>query len=344
VKLAELTAKVRNGGDLDQPEAAHACDGLLDGSVGIESRAEFLIALREKGESSSELAAFSGELLARGVAFPGNAHDAIDVCGTGGDRSGTFNISTAVMFVAAGAGARVVKHGNRGITSKCGGADVLVALGVNISPSPETAALALEEAGCCFLFAPLYHPAVKAVAPVRAELAARGIPSIFNLLGPLINPARPCFQLVGVYDANALDLYGRTLAALGRTCAWAVNGEGPSGARLDEVSTLGPTDVVEAEAGAIRRMRLDTAELGLPPCDADALAGGDAVANAGIISALLDGRVEGPKRDIVVLNAAAALVIARRAADLRSGMALASESLASGRAKRALETLREKTA
>ena len=227
----------------------------------------------------------------------------LDVCGTGGDRAGLFNVSTAVMLVAAACGARVVKHGNRGVTSKCGGADVLEALGVRIDLPPEAA---LDAAGCCFLFAPLYHPAFKAVAPVRKALAEEGSATIFNLFGPLLNPARPDFQLAGVFDRKLLPLYAETFRLLGRKRGWAVHGSGG----LDEVSTLGPSEVHAVEDGAMRRFSIRPEALGMGLAEIEDLRGGDARKNAELLEEILLGRERGPKRDIVVLNAACALVVA----------------------------------
>ncbi|MCX7869264.1 MAG: anthranilate phosphoribosyltransferase, partial [Terrimicrobiaceae bacterium] len=338
--LQDLATEARRG-PLDEAAARAACDALLDAGQPLEARVEFLLALHERGETARELHAFAAALLDRCVEFPGGGAGLLDVCGTGGDRSGTFNISTAVMFVAAGAGARVAKHGNRGITSRCGGADLLEALGVGLSAAPEAARAALDRAGCCFLFAPSYHPAVKAVAPVRTELARRGSASIFNLLGPLINPARPSFQLVGVFDPSALDLYAEALAGLGREFAWAVHGTGPGGFRLDEVSTLGPTEVAEARQGqAVRRFQIQPSRLGLPPARAEDLCGGDAAENARIVLGILDGTDRGLRRDIVCLNAAAALVACQLAASLEEGLERARHSMDSKAALRALEALR----
>src|SRR4029453_7037590 len=218
--LATLTKKLRLGHELTSGDVVTACDSLFDESVELSARADFLRALHVKGETASEVAGFVNVLLKRSrrtLLGPG----LLDVCGTGGDRAGVFNVSTAVMFVATACGARVVKHGNRGITSKCGGADVLEALGVRIDLPPETA---LEEAGCCFLFAPLFHPAFKTVAPVRKVLAEEGSATIFNLLGPLLNPARPEFQLAGVFDGKLLPLYAEAFKLLGRKSGWAVHG------------------------------------------------------------------------------------------------------------------------
>jgi anthranilate phosphoribosyltransferase len=257
----------------------------------------------------------------------------LDVCGTGGDRAGLFNVSTAVMFVATACGARVVKHGNRGVTSKCGGADVLEALGIRVDLPPETA---LGAAGCCFLFAPLYHPAFRAVAPVRKALAEEGSATIFNLLGPLLNPARPDFQLAGVFDPKLLALYAETFRLLRRKSGWTVHGSGG----LDEVSTLGPSEVHAVEAGAIRRFAIQPEALGLAPAVIEDLRGGDARQNAQHLEEILRGRERGAKREIVVLNAACALVVAGLARDLSAGVAMSASALNDGSAHAVLRRLR----
>ena len=251
---------------------AVACDHLFDEELALSVRADFLRALHSKGETPAEIAAFVDVLLARGVRLE-LGKGLLDVCGTGGDRAGLFNISTAVMFVAAACGARVVKHGNRGITSKCGGADVLEALGIRIDLPPEAA---LHAAGCCFLFAPLYHPTFKAVAPVRKALAEEESATIFNLLGPLLNPARPDFQLAGVFDRKLLvDLCGniwpaRPQARVGRSRK----------RRPGRGLHLGPSEVHALEPGGIRRFSIRPETLGFAPAVIEELRGSDARRNA----------------------------------------------------------------
>jgi len=269
---------------------------------------------------------------------PFSGEGCLDVCGTGGDRAGLFNVSTAVMLVAAACGVRVVKHGNRGITSKSGGADVLEALGVRIDLPPEGAAAALDSAGCCFLFAPHYHPAFQAVAPVRKFLAEKGETSIFNMLGPLLNPSRPSFQLAGVFDECLLPIYARVFALLKRRRAWAVHGTGP--VSLDEVSPLDVTKVSEWEEGAAREFLIHPHELGIGPIRVDDLAGGNAAFNAAIISDVLAGNLRDGARTIVQLNAGAALVISGVAPDLAAGMKLAGDAIDNGAARDVLARLR----
>lgn len=331
--LSSLTKKLHERNDLGEAEVALACEGLFDESRPLAERADFLRALRDKGETPHEIAAFVRVLLARAIQ-PDLGGGLLDVCGTGGDKAGLFNVSTAVMFVAAACGARVVKHGNRGITSKCGGADVLEALGVRIDQPPERA---LHAAGCCFLFAPAYHPAFKAIAPVRKALAEEGTTTVFNMLGPLLNPALPDFQLAGVFHPGLLATYAEVFRLLGRTRAWAVHGAGG----LDEVSTLGPSQVHAVDGGDIRVSEIRLEALNIPPAALADLRGGTAAENASLIEDLLRGRLHGPKRDIVLLNAACALVVAGRAADVRGGLESASEALDAGRGMDVLRRLRE---
>ena len=228
----------------------------------------------------------------------------------------------------------MVKHGNRAITSKSGGADVLEALGVRIDLPPAGLRRCVEAHGLGFVFAPAYHPAFKAIAPVRRALAAEGIPTIFNLLGPLLNPARPPFQLVGIFSPVLLPKYADTLARLGRTRAWAVHGSG-----MDELALTGPSAVCEVAEGRVREFTIDPAALGLAPCALDALRGGDCQANATILTAILDGTDRGPRRDLVLLNAAAGFVITSLAPDLAAGLTLARAQLDSGNALAKLHAL-----
>jgi len=334
--MKSLTARAAEGTPLTHDEMAEACESLLDEGQEVSARAEFLSALHLRGETAEEIAGFVEILLSKATPFPASGEGAIDVCGTGGDRAGMFNVSTAVMFVVAACGVRVIKHGNRGITSKSGGADVLEALGVRVDLSPDRAAEALGSAGCCFLFAPNYHPAFRAVAPVRQLLASQGKTSIFNMLGPLLNPARPSLQLAGVFDPALLPVYGRAFQLLGRRSAWAVHGS-PG---FDEVSPLGPTSVTAWQDGTLRGFVIEPGTLGIRDVRAEDLAGGTAADNAGVISSLVAGNLRHGARTIVQLNAAAALVVAGRSADLHAAWGLASEALDSGAARDALDRLR----
>ncbi len=247
-----------------------------------------------------------------------------------------FNISTASMFLLAAGGAVVVKHGNRAITSKCGGADVLEELGVRIDLAPADLKRCVETLGLGFVFAPNYHPAFKAIAPVRKQLAAQGIPTIFNMLGPLLNPARPPFQMVGVFSPALLEKYAHALGELGRTRAWALNGNG-----TDELTLTGLSHVHEVTAGGVRKFVIDPADLGLAPCAIAELRGGDRQTNARLLTGILDGSDRGPKAEVVALNAAAGFLITGLVPDLAAGLVLAREQIASGAAWEKLRALRD---
>lgn len=337
--MRSLIDHLQSGSDLVPTQIEEAVGELISPAVTDETKANFLKALRAKGETPAEIAGFVEAFLAHSIrpalgTLPGPT---IDVCGTGGDRMDFFNISTATMFLMAAGGAVVVKHGNRGITSKCGGADVLEELGVRIdSGDPHRI---LEEVGAAFLFAPSYHPAFKMIAPARKRLAAEGQGSIFNMLGPLLNPARPDYQLVGVYSSALLPTFAEVFALLKRKEAWAVHGSG-----TDELSTTGPSDVVKFRAGRIEQSILDPESLGLERVSPADLLGGDRAENARILTGILDGSLRGPKREVVVLNAAAGFVITGLAPDMPSGLALAREQLDSGRALARLRAMIEASA
>lgn len=340
--MRQWTEHIRAGRPLDGPAVASVVEELLSSRAGDEDKADFLEALHRRGESPEEVRAFAEAFLGLAEPFevPAGLGGVLDVCGTGGDRLGLFNVSTAVMFVAAGAGAKLVKHGNRGITSRSGGADVLEALGIPPDLPMERLRVMLEEAGAVFLFAPRFHPAFKAVVAARKVLAARGSASIFNMLGPLLNPARPAFQLAGVFSESLLPIYAEVLPALGRERAWVVHGRAGERGVMDEVSTLGPTTAVEVGVGGTFRRELSPDLLGLPPGVLEDLRGGDAAENAGILQELLAGARRGSARDIVVVNAAAALQVSGLAADWEEGKARAEESIDSGAARRVLESMR----
>lgn len=325
--MRDLTDQVSAGNELGREEVQRAAASLLDDGVADDERAAFLRALHLRGETPAEIAFFVEAFLERAEPFPVSGDGAIDVCGTGGDRLGLFNISTAVMFVVASCGVKVIKHGNRGVTSRSGGADVLEALGIDIAVPPDRAARTLAGCGCCFLFAPVYHPAFKAVAPVRKQLAAEGVSTVFNILGPLLNPARPAFQLAGVFQARLLDVYPDVLRKLGRARAWVVQGTTPDGAVMDEISTLGPT-VVSPTDGARFTLREDDFPVG--PHALGDLSGGDPAHNARIIRNILDGTDRGPRAGIVAANAAAALVVAGKSPSVADAWGVANDSLASG--------------
>ncbi len=339
--MKELLEKLRAGEALGDVDVEMFCALLLAEAGSVDDRAELLRGLSAKGETPAEIASFVRVLLAhaRRIEIRADGGPLIDVCGTGGDKHGLFNVSTAAMFVVAACGARVAKHGNRGVTSKSGGADVLEALGVRLELEPARAAEALDAAGCVFLFAPFYHPAFKAIAPVRRFLAGRGETTIFNKLGPLLNPAHPPYQLAGVFDPAMVGTYAAVFAALGRRRAWAVHGLTPHGG-LDEMSTLGATEVRSLEGG----FTLDAADFGLRPPALAELVGGDAAHNARILEDLLRGRAGGAIADIVAWNAAGALVVAGICGDIGAGLKRAREAIRTGAAAGRLEALRAATA
>ena len=337
--LTSLTEKLAAGTELSALDISQACDQLLDESQPLETRAEFLKTLAAKGETPREIAAFVNVLLDRAVRPSISGEGLIDVCGTGGDKMGFFNISTVVMFVAAAAGAKVVKHGNRGITSRSGGADALEALGIRIDLPPDRIPEILDAAGCCFLFAPLYHPAFKAVGPVRKRLGEEGITTVFNLLGPLLNPIRPDFQLAGIYDESRLETYVETLRILGRKRAFAIHGLGES-FRLDEVSISGPTLVCALEDGKSHAFTLEVRDYGIFHEDITILKGGGPAENAEAILQILREKEQGARRDIVLANAAMALLAAGVAGNFGEGIEKSREAIDSGEAFRRIEILR----
>ena len=325
--------------DIPASLAAQAFGQVMAGEASPVQTAALLVALRVKGETAAELEGAVLALRAEMVRVdPGTTERLVDTCGTGGGSVGTFNISTAAAFVAAGAGARVVKHGNRSFTSRSGSADVLEALGVEIQLDPARAARVLERCGMTFLFAPLFHPAMRHVGPVRREL---GLATIMNLLGPLANPAGATRQVIGVASPERAPLLAGTLALLGAERALVVHA--PAG--LDEVAPpgLGATDVHEVHRGAVRRWTLDAGRYGLAAGDAAALAGGSPADNAGIIAAILAGADRSVRRSAVVLNAAAALVAAGVAEAWEEAVRRAEASVESGAAAAVLEGLRRES-
>jgi len=330
--LRPALEKVVEGRNLTEEEAEEAMRYLISGQASPVQVASFLTALRMKGETIEELSAFARVMREHSLRIhPRVGGRLVDTCGTGGDRIKTFNISTAAMFVAAGAGVPVAKHGNRSVTSRAGSADVLEALGAAIELPPERVQRCLEEVGVGFMFAPLFHPAMKHATPVRREL---GIRTVFNVLGPLTNPAGAKGQVVGVFEEGLTEKLARVLGRLG--CERALVVYGRDG--LDELSTLGETKVSELVGGEVISYTLRPEELGVERARPEELAGGDAVENARILLKILSGEEEGPRREVVLVNAAAALLVGGRVSDLREGVGRASEALDSGRA---LEKLRE---
>ncbi|MGI6247159.1 MAG: anthranilate phosphoribosyltransferase [Pseudochelatococcus sp.] len=323
-------AKVATGASLSREEARAAFDTILSGEVTPAQGGGFLMALRVRGESVAEITGAVEALRARmlRVEAPENA---VDIVGTGGDNSGSYNVSTLAAIITAAAGVPVAKHGNRAASSKSGAADVLAALGVNLGGGPDVIALAIREAGVGFMFAPNHHASMRHVASVRVELGTR---TLFNIIGPLSNPAGARRQVLGVYSSSLLAPLAEVLGALGSERVWLVHGlDG-----LDELSTAAPTDVVALENGDIRRFTVTAEDAGLPPARPEDLRGGDPEHNARALLAVLEGE-RSPYRDIAVLNAAAALVIADKAANLREGAAIAAAALDSGKARATLDRL-----
>lgn len=326
--LARLMARE----DLTAGAAATALGEILEGKATPAHIAAFAVALRAKGESVEEITGLVSAMLEHAEPVPGVDGDGlVDTCGTGGDRSGSINVSTLAALVAAGAGARVCKHGNRAASSACGSADVLEALGVAIDIGPEAVAPCLEQAGMAFCFAPRFHPALRHAGPVRREL---GVPTVFNFLGPLANPARVRRQVIGVSDPAMADKMMGVLLARGAVRAWVVYGHDG----LDELSTTAPSTVLDLCDGEVRTYDVDPAAFGLDAAAAEALRGGDATRNAGFVRRVLSGE-RGPHRDIALLNGAAAIVVAGLAPDIAAGLALAERSVDEGSAARVLERL-----
>lgn len=332
--LRELIARVGRGERLQADDAEAAFAEIMEGRASPVQVSALLMGMRVRGESSSEIA--GGVRALRRVMVPvpvSDGDDVVDTCGTGGGSVTTFNISTAAAVVAAAAGVRIAKHGNRSFSSRCGSADVLEALGVRIELSPEQMGAVLDATGIVFMFAPLLHPAMRHVGPVRRELA---MPTIMNVLGPLANPAGAHRQVVGVADPRLIELIAGALNELGHDHALVVHGE-PG---LDEISPLGITSGVEVAGGELRPLRIDPAEYGWSGLTADELAGGDPADNARIIHDIFAGRTRGAARAAVELNAGAAIYVAGRAATLEEGVATAAAAIEEGTAFATLERLR----
>ncbi len=318
------------GGDLTRPEMAETMTEIADGGATPAQVGAFLAALRVKGETVAEITGAAEVMRARVDHVQVNRDVFVDTCGTGGDGRNTFNISTTAAFVVAGAGVTVAKHGNRAVSSRSGSADVLGALGVNVDAPKEIVERCIEEVGIGFLFAPRLHPAFKAVAGIRREL---GVRTVFNLLGPLANPAGARHQVMGVYEPRWVPVIGGVLAALGAAHAFVVHGEG-----LDEIAITGMTHVCEVRNGATERFAMLPEDIGLKRHPEAEIAGGDADRNARILRDVLSGQAGGP-RDAVLANAAAALVCAGAAKDLRAGVRLGAESIDRGGAAEKLSRL-----
>lgn len=325
-----LIAKAASGAALTREESAHAFDRMMSGEATPSQMGGLLMALRVRGETADEIAGAATTMRAKmtRVAAP---PDAIDVVGTGGDASGSYNISTCAAFIVAGAGVPVAKHGNRALSSKSGAADVLTALGVRIDLRPDEITRCIYEAGIGFMFAPAHHPAMKNVGPTRVELGTR---TIFNLLGPLSNPANVKRQLVGVFSRQWIEPLALVLKSLGSEAVWVVHGSDG----LDEITTSGTTAVAALEDGKVRTFEIAPADAGIDAAKPELLRGGDADHNAAALKAVLED-IAGPYRDVAVMNAAAALVVAGAAKTLKEGSELARKSLSTGAARARLDRL-----
>ena len=331
-----IDAIVNQGRSLSEQEAAAVMGEIMSGEATPAQLGAFLVALRLKGETAEEIAGMARVMRAKALRVPFEGPPLLDTCGTGGDGMGTFNVSTAAAFVAAGAGAVVAKHGNRAVTSHCGSADVLEALGVKIDLPPEGVAHCLREVGVGFMFAPTFHPAMRFAAGPRREI---GVRSVFNILGPLTNPAGARAQVLGVADAAMGEKMIQVLSRLGCGHALVVHGEDG----LDEMTLGGPTLVYELEEGDIRSYRVTPEEVGLRQASGKAVKGGSPEENAAAMRAVFGGE-QGPVRDIVLLNSAAALVAADKAASLTEGVTLAAQTIDSGAAGKKLDRFIEVTA
>jgi anthranilate phosphoribosyltransferase len=329
--ITEYIEPVLRGENLTFEQAGKLLDIIFEGQVPEAQIAAFLTAMRCKPVTAAELAGLARSLRGHAVKVDAGIDNLVDTCGTGGAAVKTFNISTAAAIVAAGAGIHVAKHGNRGITSKCGSADVLAELGVNIEAGPECVAQCIKEAGIGFMFAPMYHPAMKYVQPVRKALGFR---TVFNILGPLANPAGAQAQVLGVADEALMPVVAEALNLLGVRRAMILHSNG-----LDEISTMGPTNITELKAGKLTEWTLNPKDYGVRAATLDSLSGGDAKSNAEIVKNILSGKDKGPRKDIVVLNAAAAIIVGGKVCDFGSAVGIAEQSIGSGSAIQRLEKL-----
>ena len=328
--LKQLLGVAATGTALTEAQAEAAFDIMMSGDATPSQMGGFLMALRVRGETVAEITGAVRAMRAKMLTIEA-PEGAIDVCGTGGDATGTYNISTGSQFVLAGCGVPVAKHGNRALSSKSGAADVLTALGVNIDADMRLVQKALDEAGTCFLMAPRHHSAMRHVGPTRVELGTR---TLFNFMGPLSSPARVKRQVVGVFSADWVVPLAEVLKGLGHERAWVMHGADG----MDELSTTGPSTVAELKDGAVRSFEVTPEEAGLPRARLEDLKGGDGEQNARVLRAMLGGE-HGPFRDAVLLGSAAGLMVAGKAETLKQGVALAAESVDSGRAMKALEGL-----
>ena len=341
--LTALTEKVRAGRDLNSGEVGYAVTLLLSDKTDATLKAKFLTALHEKGESADEITAFVEQLIDRAIdpmidqaSLPGPM---IDVCGTGGAGQNLFNVSTTIMFILAAGGAVVVKHGNRRVTSCCGSADVLEALGVQLNWEPEQLKSCVERIGLGFIFARHYHPAFRALAEMRAQLVRENKRTVFNLLGPLLNPARPNHQLIGVYSPRMTTVFAEVLQFLGRKRAWVVHGTADEGAGMDDISISGATTLAELEGGKVSSAVLDCRWLGIQEGRITELRGGEAKDNAETLVGILSGEMRGPRRELAVVNAAGGFVVSGIARDMTEGIWCARQQIDNGGALKKLRAL-----
>ncbi|HNP85607.1 MAG: anthranilate phosphoribosyltransferase [Chloroflexi bacterium SZAS-1] len=332
MSIRDQIIALARGSELSQADAAAAMEEIMTGVATPAQIGAFLTALHLKGETEAEIAGMAQVMREKSTPVYFDA-PVLDTCGTGGDASGTFNISTTAAFVAAGAGAIVAKHGNRAASSACGSADVLEGLGVNIELDADGVARCLREAGIGFMFAQKFHPAMRYAGPVRREI---GIRTVFNILGPLSNPARARHQVLGVANAGLAEKLARALQRLGTAHALVVHGHGG----LDELALSGPNVVYEVRGEReLQRYDVSAGDIGLASAPKETVLGSDVATNVAIVRAIIAGEETGPKRDIVLLNAAAALLAADRASTLREGLELARESIASGAARARMERM-----
>ena len=328
--LKSIIGKVATGASLSREEAASAFDSMMSGEATPSQMGGLLMALRVRGETVDEITGAVSAMRAKMLRVDAPS-DAIDIVGTGGDGSGSVNVSTCAAFIVSGAGIPVAKHGNRALSSRSGAADVLTALGVKIDLKPDQVGRCVKEAGIGFMFAPAHHPSMKNVGPTRVELATR---TIFNLLGPLTNPAGVRRQMVGVFSRQWVQPLAQVLKNLGSDAAWVVHGSDG----LDEITLTGPTFVTALENGQVRSFEISPDDAGLPHAHGESLRGGDADANAVALRSVLDGKPS-PFRDVALFNAAAALVVAGKVKNLKEGVALGAQSLDSGAAATRLKQL-----
>jgi len=328
--LKSIIGKVATGASLSREEAASAFDAMMSGEATPSQMGGLLMALRVRGETVDEITGAVTAMRSKMLTVDAPV-DAVDIVGTGGDGSGSVNVSTCAAFIVSGTGLPVAKHGNRALSSRSGAADVLASLGVKIDLRPDQVGRCVRECGIGFMFAPAHHPAMKNVGPTRVELATR---TIFNLLGPLSNPAGVKRQMVGVFSRQWVQPLAQVLKNLGSESAWVVHGSDG----LDEITLTGPTFVSALENGEIRSFEVTPEDAGLSRCEPGALKGGDADANAIALQSVLDGKPS-PYRDVALMNAAAALVVAGRAKGLREGVAIGAKSLDSGAAGARLKHL-----